>query len=115
MESSPQAATTVAQASRGNLILVLGLASFFAGPLAGIPAFVMGVRELWNVSRGHTDPRERGRTLAGIIAGIIGTIIFTLMLFIIMLAVQPPERKERERYRSPIVQAPTRDLFRHDA
>ena len=85
---------------------MLGLLSFIAGPLTGIPAFIIGVKELWKISAGLLGTAERARITAGILASIIGTAVFSLLIFFTVITVSPRHHGRRERNRSPIVRAP---------
>jgi predicted Zn finger-like uncharacterized protein len=89
---------------RGTLILVLGIVSIvlrgaLIGGFLGLPAWIMGKRDLGKMDRGEMDPAGRGNTQAGYICGIIGTIIGGLELLlcvgyiaflIVMFSVAPP-------------------------
>jgi predicted Zn finger-like uncharacterized protein len=66
---------------RGTLILVLGVVSIvihILGVPLGLPAWIMGARDLKKMDRGDMDPTGRGTTQAGYICGIIGTILGAL-------------------------------------
>jgi predicted Zn finger-like uncharacterized protein len=68
---------------RGTLILVLGIVSIvihILGLPLGLPAWIMGSRDLKKMDRGDMDPAGRGTTQAGYICGIIGTILGGLSL-----------------------------------
>jgi hypothetical protein len=77
---------------RGPLVLVLGIISivaapavmccYFLGPVVplvglglGIPAWVLGRRDLERMKQGTMDPEGEGVTQGGMICGIIGTIL----------------------------------------
>jgi len=63
---------------RGGLILTLGILSIvipFLGPILGICAWVMGIRDMNKMRSGQMDPRGLGTTQAGLICGIVGTIL----------------------------------------
>jgi hypothetical protein len=77
---------------RGPLVLVLGIISivaapavlccYFLGPAVpllglclGIPAWVLGRRDLAQMKQGSMDPEGEGITQGGMICGIIGTIM----------------------------------------
>jgi hypothetical protein len=69
---------------RGTTILVLGIMSLVAcGPL-GIPAWIMGSRDLAEMKSGRMDPSGQGSTQAGYICGIIGTVIFLLTMLMVV-------------------------------
>jgi Tfp pilus assembly protein PilE len=66
----------VQQPGRGTLILILGILSLILlGPFTGIPAWVMGSKDLKKIARGIITISERGTTKAGLILGIIGTLL----------------------------------------
>jgi hypothetical protein len=70
---------------RGTLILVLGIVSIVIHALGlplGLPAWIMGKRDLNKMDRGEMDPAGRGSTQAGYICGIIGTILGGLTLLV---------------------------------
>jgi hypothetical protein len=68
---------------RGPLILTLGILSLVltCAPL-GIPAWIMGNRDLDLIRRGQMDPQGEGLTRAGQILGIIGTILGILAILL---------------------------------
>ena len=102
---------------RGGLVLALGIISVVSGvagvltlcclvfavfPLLGmglgIPAWVMGRRDLARMADGDMDDSGRGITQTGSVFGIIGTILSILMLVawvvltIVVFGMQPPGR-----------------------
>ena len=60
---------------RGTLILVLGILSIIICGLLGIPAWLMGNRDLAEMTAGTMDGSGRSTTNAGRICGMIGTIL----------------------------------------
>ena len=75
---------------RGGLVLVFGVLSLAAfGPLAGIPAWIMGHKDLRKIRAGTLDPSQQSTTKAGMILGIIGTFVspVAIIVFGIALAV----------------------------
>jgi hypothetical protein len=96
-----------AEPHRGGLVLTLGIisvamsgvalvgccifapAGFLAvvGLALGIPAWVMGARDLRKMDRGVMDREGRGPTRGGYICGIIGTISAAIMVVLVVLAV----------------------------
>jgi hypothetical protein len=68
---------------RGGTVLALGIISIvMMGPIGlalGIPAWVMGGRDLRKIRQRMMDPEGQGTTQAGWICGIIGTILSSLM------------------------------------
>jgi hypothetical protein len=63
---------------RGTLILVLGILSLIVCGFLGIPAWIMGNRDLKEIDAGTMDPSGRSTTNAGRICGMIGTILLIL-------------------------------------
>ncbi len=75
---------TAPEPGRGTLILVLGVLSLvLLGPFGGIPAWVMGRKDLKRIDRGFIDQSERNKTKSGMILGIIGTF-FSVVNFIFL-------------------------------
>jgi hypothetical protein len=89
---------------RGPMVLVFGIISvvfsvfsccgapgMLAGVVAlglGIPAWVIGRRDLRRIREGQMDPAGEGQTQAGMICGIVGTCIAgTLMLIAVVIIV----------------------------
>jgi hypothetical protein len=78
------------EAGRGTLILVLGILGLVAfGFLTGIPAWVMGQRDLKKIAAGTISPDEKATTQIGMILGIVATAIsgFVLLIVLIGLAI----------------------------
>ncbi len=72
----------------GSLILILGIFSFIFGPLAGIPAWVMGQRDLKKIKNGIIPTYEKKATKIGMIFGILNTlIVFIIVVIAIVLAI----------------------------
>lgn len=81
---------------RGGLVLSLGITSIvitvigclLCGPLGlvglglGIPAWIMGQRDLARMRAGDMDARNRGTTYAGWVCGIVGTLLGALALLV---------------------------------
>ncbi|GIX06530.1 MAG: hypothetical protein KatS3mg115_0933 [Candidatus Poribacteria bacterium] len=63
---------------RGALILVLGILGIVSCGFLGIPAWIMGHRDLQKMERGEMDPSDRGLTRAGMILGIIATLVLVI-------------------------------------
>src|ERR1043165_6402333 len=83
-----QPSTQSHRPGRGGMILALGILSLvMAGPFTGIPAWIMGHRDIKNIQSGAIDPAERGLTMAGMVLGIIGTCFGGLVILGIMIAV----------------------------
>ena len=83
---------------RGVIILVFGILSICLGLVGmsmcccgafglgfGIPAWVMGKRDLRHVAAGTMNPANRGLTQAGMICGIIGTILGIVATVLLIL------------------------------
>jgi hypothetical protein len=74
------------EAGRGALILILGiLALLMLGPFSGIPAWVMGAKDMKKIDQGRIAPAERTMTQVGMILGIVGTVLGLLVLGIIVV------------------------------
>ena len=89
-EAPPQpfvpAVSAFPEAGRGALILVLGiLALVMFGPFAGIPAWVMGAKDLRKINDGRISPSERTMTQVGMVLGIVGTVLGVLVLGIVVV------------------------------
>jgi hypothetical protein len=68
---------------RGRKILALGILSLvLLGPVAGIPAWIMGKKDLRKIDDGIIPPSERKSTHVGMIMGMIGSIYTTAILAI---------------------------------
>ncbi len=72
---------------RGALILVLGILSLVVCGVLGIPAWVMGNKDLREIDAGAMDPAGRGNTNAGRICGMIGTILGILEILAAVAAI----------------------------
>lgn len=77
------------EAGRGTLILILGILSIvFLGPFGGIPAWIMGKRDLKKIEAGLISQSEKSTTKTGMILGIIGTfLVFGAILLGILTVV----------------------------
>lgn len=86
MESRETTSTAILhqkKIGRGALILVLGVLSISVlGPFAGIPAWVLGRRDLQKIDHGLIPRSEHSITKAGMILGIVGTFLI-LLAFIV--------------------------------
>ena len=72
---------------RGNMILGMGIASWFCcGLFVGIPAWVMGKGDLAKIAAGRMDPQGEGNTKAGMILGMLCTLVTggVLVLYLLM-------------------------------
>lgn len=73
---------------RGTLILVLGILSItLLGPLGGIPAWIMGRKDLKKIKLGIISESEKTTTKTGMILGIIGTFLLLGMVIFGILVV----------------------------
>jgi predicted Zn finger-like uncharacterized protein len=64
------------QPHRGQMIMILGILSFFiAGLILGPIAWIMGNNDLKEMRAGRMDPEGEGNTNVGRICGMISTII----------------------------------------
>lgn len=77
---------------RGSIILMFGLLSIsMFGPFFGIPAWVMGKRDLKKIESGKISSNEKSLTRTGMILGIIGTFVspftFAILGFILVLLI----------------------------
>jgi len=63
---------------RGYLILALGLLGVLCCFVLGVVAWVLGNRDLEEMSRGAMNPEGRGLTNAGRILGIISVVLTVL-------------------------------------
>lgn len=72
---------------RGTLILVLGILGLLLCQVLGIPAWIMGSKDLKEMDAGVMDPSGRSVTNAGMICGIIATILFILSAIVIAILV----------------------------
>jgi predicted Zn finger-like uncharacterized protein len=69
------------QAHRGTLILTLGILSFFfAWPILGIIAWVMGANDLKEMRAGRMDPEGESQTNTGRICGMISTLLGAVVM-----------------------------------
>jgi len=64
------------QEHRGQLILVLGILSFFVGgPILGLVAWIMGSNDLKEMRAGRMDPEGESQTNTGRICGMVSTLL----------------------------------------
>jgi predicted Zn finger-like uncharacterized protein len=69
------------QEHRGQLILVLGILSFFVGgPILGLVAWIMGSHDLKEMRAGRMDPEGESQTNTGRICGMISTLLGAVAL-----------------------------------
>jgi len=72
---------------RGGLILALGILGMVICAPVGVAAFLMGRRDLAEMTAGRMDPSGRGTTQAGWILGIFSVIMICIGLLALMLGV----------------------------
>ena len=71
--------------------LCCGIGQFIVGPLAGIPAIVLGAMSLKQIS--ETGEDGHGMATVGLVLGIVGvilTIFFVLLVFVAFRAIAHP-------------------------
>ncbi len=79
-DAAEQSAATAPEAGRGGRILTLGILSIvLLGFVLGIPAWVMGKRDLKKIRAGTIDRKEKGLTQSGMVLGIVGTFVSPLI------------------------------------
>jgi Domain of unknown function (DUF4190) len=64
--------------------LCCGIGQIIAGPLAGIPAVILGFMSLGQISRSGED--GRGMAITGLVLGIVG-LMLTVLVIILIIAV----------------------------
>jgi len=64
--------------------LCCGIAQVIAGPIAGIPAVILGFMSLGQIARSGED--GRGMAITGLVLGIVG-LILTVLFIIFFIAV----------------------------
>ena len=85
--SSSEKSTQFQEPGRGTLILIFGILSIILlWPFLGIPAWVMGNKDLKKIKDGIISITEKTTTKIGMILGIIGTF-FSLIIFGIAVVV----------------------------
>jgi hypothetical protein len=86
--STPQPTSSRAsEPGRGGLILTFGILSLtLLGPILGIPAWIMGHRDLKKINAGIIAISQKGLTKGGMICGIVGTF-FSPFIIIIGIAI----------------------------
>ncbi len=69
------------QDHRGTLILTLGILSFFfAWPILGIIAWILGANDLKEMRAGRMDPSGESQTNTGRICGMISTLLGAVVM-----------------------------------
>jgi hypothetical protein len=83
----------IIHASRGNLILALGILAIILCSLLGPIAWALGNDELRRIRLGHTPPTDATAAAAGRVCGIVGTaILFLVMLMLIVFLASRPDQ-----------------------
>lgn len=73
---------------RGNSILVLGILSLvLLGPFTGIPAWVMGSKDLKKIRAGLISYSAKSNTQVGMILGIVSTALSALALIGVIMVI----------------------------
>lgn len=73
---------------RGTTILVLGILSLvFLGPFAGIPAWIMGAKDLKKIKTGLISYNAKSNTLVGMILGIVSSAISLLVIVGVIIVI----------------------------
>ncbi len=74
---------------RGTLVLILGIVSFVCclGPIVGIPAWIMGNKDLKEMQEGRMDPSGQSLTNIGRILGMIGSILWAVVVVIYIIVI----------------------------
>lgn len=71
------------ESGRGTLILAFGIISILLlGPILGIPAWIMGHKDLKKIKSGIISIAEKTSTKVGMILGIIGTFFSTFLIIL---------------------------------
>jgi Domain of unknown function (DUF4190) len=63
--------------------LCCGIAQVLAGPLAGIPAIILGAVSLRQISQTGED--GRGMAITGLVLGIVGVLLVTVAILLIVV------------------------------
>lgn len=75
-DSDPNNLKISQEEGRGTLILVFGILSLFLiGPILGIPAWIMGHKDIKKINRGSISKSAKTPTKIGMTLGIVGTFI----------------------------------------
>jgi prepilin-type processing-associated H-X9-DG protein len=103
-EVIPSSAHSPAEATAGPAVtsgkatisLVLGVLSFFALLLAGIPAAVLGFLALGDIKKGGGRVKGQGLAITGIILGLMNTLATCLTLPMVLAILLPAVQKAHE-------------------
>ncbi len=84
--SGPGERKSTAQKTTSSAIasLVLGILSFFIGPLVGIPAIICGHIARGAVKKNPSELKGRGLAMAGLVMGYYTTVMFLLFISLII-------------------------------
>jgi Domain of unknown function (DUF4190) len=83
-QAAPYGRTGRSTNSLAIAALCCGIGQILAGPLAGIPAVILGFMSLGQISRTGED--GRGMAITGLILGIVG-LMLTVLVIILVVAV----------------------------
>ena len=101
----------VLKPSRGRLIHTLGILSLIIfGPLAGIPAWLMGSRELKKIRDGRVSSSRLGFVQSGRTCGIVGTFFSVGFWVVISAALTLVAESERGSFRTDVVENHLREI-----
>ena len=85
-DSDTNNSTKSPEEGRGTLILVFGILSLlFIGPILGIPAWIMGHKDIKKIKQGSISSTAKTTTQIGMILGIVGTFV-GLLLWVIFIS-----------------------------
>lgn len=88
LDNSQPTSSKALEPGRGSTILTLGILSLAVlGPILGIPAWVMGHRDLKKIRAGIIPISHQGSTNSGMILGIIGTFVSPFMIILVGIAI----------------------------
>jgi hypothetical protein len=84
--TSQDSKTPVGNTRKGILVFTLGIISFLLlGPFLGIPAWIIGRKEIKQIKTGRLTGSHTGLLRAGIVLGILGTFLTTFFLINVFL------------------------------
>jgi hypothetical protein len=88
MENQTNSSATIQEKGRGTIILVFGILSIILlGPILGIPAWIMGNKDLKKIKNGIISITEKTNTKVGMVLGIIGTFFSIFSIIIVGIAI----------------------------
>jgi hypothetical protein len=89
------------ESGRGTMIFVFGLLGLVMfGPFLGLPAWIMGHRDLRKIREGIIPPGEESLTKAGYILGIIATALWGIIILAVFFSILVGIALFREALRS---------------